>query len=92
MIEWAIHHKEAVSLGFGFAAFCYVLIRIFSWFRNKDIVNIESKLRQKWQAEFFDRNHKDYIDLRDKYDALKDDLNRLKVILAILQKESKNKT
>jgi len=82
MIEWAIHHKEAVSLGFGFAAFCYVLIRIFSWFRNKDIV----------QAEFFDRNHKDYIDLRDKYDALKDELNRLKVILAILQKESKNKT
>lgn len=77
MIDYLLANSEAITLGFGFCASLFAIIRIFSWFRNKDIDSIQKTQRAKWQAEFFDRNYKDYIDLRDKYDDL---LERLVVL------------
>lgn len=76
---------EFVQTYGGFIAVAFIIIRAFFLLRNKDIELIEKNLRAKWQAEFFDRNHADYIELRDKYDSLKDDYYKLRLIVARLQ-------
>ena len=74
----------------GFAALLFIIIRVFFMLRHKDIELIEKNLRAKWQAEFFDRNHADYIELRDKYDSIKDDYYKLRLIVARLQDKDKS--
>lgn len=80
---------EFVQAYGGFAALAFIIIRVFFMLRNKDIELIEKNLRAKWQAEFFDRNHADYIELRDKYDALKDDYYKIRLVVARLQDKIK---
>ena len=56
MIEWVESNYQIISVGFGLCAALFIIIRV-SVMGLKSLVNyIEHEQRNKWQAEFFDRN------------------------------------
>ena len=69
----------------GLIAIGFIFIRAFFMLRNRDIDRIEKNQRAKWQAEFFDRNHGDYKELRNEIDSVKDDYYKMRLIVARLQ-------
>ena len=63
-------YKNIAWLTFGCIAALFTFFRV-SVIAMKGFIHIVEKRQQnKWQAEFFDRNHDDYKELRDKYEGL----------------------
>ncbi len=75
MIDWIDSNYQIISVTFGLCAALFIILRV-SVMGLKSLVNyIEHEQRNKWQAEFFDRNHQDLKQLHR-------DVNKLKQIYA----------
>ncbi len=75
MIEFVENNYQIISVTFGLCAALFVILRV-SVMGLKSLVNyIEHEQRNKWQAEFFDRNHQEIVEMHR-------DINMLKQVYA----------
>ena len=64
MSDFIANNYQVISVSFGLLAALFVLFRV-SIMGLKSLVNyIEHEQRNKWQAEFFDRNHEEIIKMK----------------------------
>jgi len=76
MLEFIREYYQVISVTFGLLAALFVIVRVFILGLKSLIRYIEHEQRNKWQAEFFDRNHleieemkKDLCLIKQKYAA-----------------------
>ncbi len=78
MSDFIANNYQVISVSFGLLAALFVLFRV-SIMGLKSLVNyIEHEQRNKWQAEFFDRNHGTIEDLRKEIKENKADIALIK--------------
>ena len=72
MSEFIANNYQVISVCFGLLAAILVVVRV-SVLGLKSLVNyIEHEQRNKWQAEFFDRNHEEIQQIRADDSLLKE--------------------
>ncbi len=72
MSEFIANNYQVISVCFGLLAAILVVVRV-SVLGLKSLVNyIEHEQRNKWQAEFFDRNHEEIQQIRADVSLLKE--------------------
>jgi len=72
MSEFIENNYQVISVCFGLLAAILVVVRV-SVLGLKSLVNyIEHEQRNKWQAEFFDRNHEEIQQIRADVSLLKE--------------------
>ena len=72
MIEWVENNYQIISVSFGLCAALFIIIRV-SVMGLKSLVNyIEHEQRNKWQAEFFDRNHQEIKEMHKDITMIKE--------------------
>jgi len=75
MIEWVESNYQIITFIFGLCAALFIVLRV-SVLGLKSLVNyIEHEQRNKWQAEFFDRNHQEIKEMQK-------DINMMKQVYA----------
>ncbi len=73
MLEWIAEYYQVISVVFGTCAAVLVICRLGLIAIRSLIRFIEHEQRNKWQAEFFDRNHAEIKELRDDIALLRED-------------------
>ena len=72
MIEWVESNFQIITFIFGLCGALFIIIRV-SVLGLKSLVNyIEHEQRNKWQAEFFDRNHQEIKEMQKDINLLKE--------------------
>ena len=72
MLEWIAEYYQPISVGFGSLAAVWALVRLFMAAVTQLVLYVENNQRMKYQAEFFDRNHQEIIDLKKDVAALRE--------------------
>lgn len=77
MIEQFFTDYEKTAWAFfSFASFCFICLRMYTWWSDRIKAQAKSDQRDDWQAEFFDINiirHKEHEDeLKDLHKRLSD--------------------
>jgi hypothetical protein len=71
MIEWVGSNHQIIRVAFALCGALFIIIRV-SVMGLKSLVNyIEHEQRNKWQAEFFDRNHQEIKEMQKDINLLK---------------------
>jgi hypothetical protein len=71
MIEWIDNNYQIISVGFGLCAALFIILRV-SLLGLQSLINyIEHEQRNKWQSEFFDRNHQEIKEMQKDINLLK---------------------
>jgi hypothetical protein len=71
MIEWIDSNYQIISVGFGLCAALFIILRV-SLLGLQSLINyIEHEQRNKWQSEFFDRNHQEIKEMQKDINLLK---------------------
>ena len=82
MLEWIAEYYQVISVVFGTCAAVLVICRLGLIAIRSLIRFIEHEQRNKWQAEFFDRNHTEIKEYKQKSERemkkLSDDIARLR--------------
>ena len=71
MIEWIDNNYQIISVVFGLCAALFIILRV-SLLGLQSLINyIEHEQRNKWQSEFFDRNHQEIKEMQKDINLLK---------------------
>lgn len=71
MIEWVESNYQIIKVVFGLCAALFIILRV-SLLGLQSLINyIEHEQRNKWQSEFFDRNHQEIKEMQKDINLLK---------------------